>query len=238
MVSATVIAFILVVVLAATFGFALYISPYPVAPFTADGTHIGDFAFGNTYYNIFHFIFGSEVDGIWVTPNGMVQYLLLPFFAIALVMYGVLSEIPLGGNVPWFNTAMALIIALVVSSSGITVRAMRGYLTIAGNMAIAFFGFILVVGIGLQGLRRMGAMGIIPMGALKSVVNEAEDRQYVMRMIDAATIYARVNQGNSNKNIAKNVIKVIKLAAEAGEKLNKGDLNGAKQVANAIKGII
>jgi len=218
-----------VIALCLMFWYAGTVSPYPVAPFTADGTHIGDFAFGNTYYNIFHFIFGSEVDGMWVTPNGMIQYLLLPFFAIALVMYGVLSEIPLGGNVPWFNTAMALIIALVVSSSGMTVRAMRGYLTIAGNMAVAFFGFILVLGIALQGLRRVGSMGIIPMGAFKKVAQDAELRRKTYDIIQRAEAYANLHPGE------KESVDIQKLASKASIELAQGKIQDAYNTASKIK---
>jgi hypothetical protein len=213
-----------VVALVVMFWFAYSVTPYPVATFTADGTHIGDFAFGSTYYNIFHFIFGSEVDGMWVTPNGMVQYLLLPFFAIALVMYGVMSEIPLGGNVPWFNTAMALIIALVVSSSGMTVRAMRGYLTIAGNMAIAFFGLILVLGIALQGFKTLGSMGV-PIGAFRTVAQEANMRQYVVRMTNAAATVSPAH---------KKYATIQQLAAKASGELAKGQVQNAKNTADAI----
>jgi len=217
-----------VVALYLMFWYAYSASPYPTETFTADGTHIGDFAFGNTYYNIFHFIFGSEVDGEWVTPNGMVQYLLLPFFAIALVMYGVLSEIPLGGNVPWFNTAMALIIALVVSSSGVTVRAMRGYLTIAGNMAIAFFGFILVLGIALRGLKTIGGMGV-PMGAFKKVAQDAELRQKTYAIIQRAEAWANLHPGD------KRTVGIQQLAAKASIELAQGKIQDAYNTASKIK---
>lgn len=217
-----------VILLVGMFWYAGTVTPYPVETFNPDGSHLGDFAVGDNWYNIFHFIFSGDVDSEWVKPNGMIQYLLLPFFAIALVMYGVLSEIPLGGNVRWFNTAMALIIALVVSSSGLTVRTMRGYLTIAGNMAVAFFGFILVLGIALQGLKGMSGMGV-PMGAFKSVVQDAELRRKTYDIIQRAEAYANLHPGE------KKSVDIQKLASKASIELAQGKIQDAYNTASKIK---
>lgn len=139
--------FVVIVIIIVMFIWAQGTEAYPTETFVADGSHVGDFRIGNSYFNIFQLVFGEKIDGGWVVPTNMVQYLFLPFFAIWLVMYGIFEEMTFFRRVTWFGPGMALVTALIVSSSGVLVRMMRGYLMIAGGMGIAFFGVILLLGL-------------------------------------------------------------------------------------------
>jgi len=121
--------------------------------------YLGDFVLGDNCYNILQIIFGNQIDKAWVETNSFLQYLIFPFIAIWLVMYGIFQEIIFFRRVTWFGSMMALVVALIVSSSGILVRMMRGYLMLAGGMGIIFFGFILFLGLIFWFIGRLGRFG-------------------------------------------------------------------------------
>jgi len=168
--------------------FAYYITPIDVEEFTADGTYLGDFQIGTNWYNIFHLIFGTDIDKNWVTTTGLIQYMFLPFVAIVMIMYGIFEEIRFFRYVRWFNPTMAIIIALVVSSSGILVRMMRGYLMIAGGLTIVLFGFILIVGIVLWWIGKTGSLSISLRNVLGEVGKEQSLRIDARRAINQAEL--------------------------------------------------
>lgn len=183
----TQIAYLIVVLIAVVLmsWYAINVTPYPTEEFTPDGNHLGDFRIGNSHFNIFQLIFGEKVDENWVVPTNMVQYLFLPFFAIWLVMYGIFEEITFFRRVTWFGPGMALVTALIVSSTGFLVRMMRGYLMIAGGMGIAFFGFILVLGLGFWFIGRLGRFGI-PVGSVVAEFKEVGEIENAFREAKAS----------------------------------------------------
>jgi len=164
----------------------------PTQTFTADGSHLGDFKIGLTtetqgYYNIFQLIFGKNTDEGWVTPKNMFQHLLLPFFAIWLVMYGIAHEIGFFRTISWFDGVFALIVALITSSTGYTIRMMRGYLIMGGTMGTAFFGVVFVLGLGFWFVRRMAGFGMRLGASMPRVL----EREAALDQIRSQLRYAR-----------------------------------------------
>jgi hypothetical protein len=155
-VGATIAAIILVVVLGLVTYF--YVQA-PVETFAPDGSHIGDFQIGSTWYSIFQLIFGTQIDKAWVDTLSIIQYLILPFVAIMILVFSIFEEIRFFRYPGWFNWVMALIVALVVSSSGILVRMMRIFLQLAGGLAIVLFGGILLIGIFVWWLGKFHYLG-------------------------------------------------------------------------------
>lgn len=210
---------ILVIILAVV---AYYVNPAPVETFTPDGTHLADFQIGSTYYNAFQLIFGPDVDKSWVDTGGIVQYLLFPFISIVILMYAIFDEIRFF-RFGWFSPAMAVILSLVVSSSGILVRMMRGYLLIAGGLAIVLFGFILVLGIVLWWIGKSSSMSGSMARVFKGVGREQSKRIRASATLQHAysIMNAYKNSGNPS-SIAKagklqTKITALEIALDSGQ---------------------
>jgi len=138
---------------------AIEVTTYQACDGGTSPVYLGDFVLGDNCYSILQIVFGNQIDEAWVTTNSFFQYLIFPFAAIWLIMYGIFKEIVFFRKVTWFGSVMALIVALIVSSSGILVRMMRGYLMLAGGMGIIFFGFILFLGLIFWFIGKLGRFG-------------------------------------------------------------------------------
>jgi len=214
---------------------AFYVSPAPVETFTPDGTHLGDFQIGGNWYNILQLIFGPEVDKTWVTTSSFFQYLIFPFAAIWLVMYGIFEEIVFFRRITWFSPAMAFIVSIITSSSGILVRIMRGYLMMAGGLGILFFGFILIIGIFLWFLGRLATYGM-GMGPLKMTVEMVRRRG----AIDTTLVRAQRHATQIRSTDPARAAQIDTLVSQAEVKLAQSppDLNGAERIVNQIVRLI
>lgn len=211
---------------------AVSVTPYPVTEFTPDGTNLGDFQIGTEWYNIFHIIFGTHVDKNWVTTTGLIQFLILPFFAIWMVMYGLFEEIVFFRRVTWFSPAMAFVVALISSSTGFLVRMMRGYLMIAGGMGIAFFGFILVLGILFWFIGRLGRFGV----PIPGVVTTERQIGTIETALREARRFAASIEGHDPRRASR--IRAIAGIADNALIKSPPDVNTANARVNEIQGLI
>lgn len=221
-----------IVVLAVALIFGYIQTPAPIETFTPDGNHLGDVQIGTTWYSIFQIIFGSAIDMAWVSTTSVLQFLIFPFVAIVVVMYGIFSEISLFARARWINPVLALIIALVAASTGILVRIMRGYLMLAGGLGILLFGFVLVMGVVVWFVGRMRGFGYNVTGALKTATDNTATRTYVNAICSQGNEFVNRYQGDPAK--AGKVIKVNQLIQQAQEQLNKGQYNTAQGTCTKI----
>jgi len=215
---------------------AFLVSPAPVEVFTPDGTHLGDFQIGENWYNILQIIFGPAVDKTWVTTSSFFQYLIFPFAAIWLVMFGIFKEIVFFRRVTWFGSVMALIVALITSSSGILVRIMRGYLMMAGGLGIVFFGFILIIGLFLWFIGKVAFGFGVGLGPLKGAVERQRREASIREVVSRGQLFA---QSLPDTDPRKGEINV--LAATINMELAKGteaSLNEAESKANKLADLV
>lgn len=192
-------------------------SPAPTNTFTPNGGHIGDFQIGGTYYNAFQIVFGDQIDESWVKTMTMVQYLILPFAAVWILVYAIFDEITFFKRITWFNPAMALITAFIVASTGWLVRMMRGYLMLAGGLGIIFFGVILFAGLVFWFLGRMGSFGLKFGGA----VQEYKEIGNIEAALRREMAYANSIEGSHPQKAAD----IKSLVALAQDELGKDSPN-------------
>lgn len=211
---------ILVIILAAI---ALATQPLPTDPFTADGSNLGDFQLGTSWYNIFQIVFGNEIDKNWVTTTSIIQFLFLPLAAIWLLMYGIFEEVGFLRRLTWFTPVLAIIAALIVSSSGILVRMMRGYLMMAGGMGIVFFGFILFLGLLLWFVGRLSGFGI-KLGKVGEAGRSQVLKMQIERELAIVEEYARNLPPTDPRGV-----QIMSKVTEARQEIVKGNLTRAEQ---------
>jgi len=101
-------------------------------------------------------IFGPDVPSDWYEPYKVLQYLVFPFFAIWMVIWGLLAELRIFRRKPSIQAFLALLIALIGTGSptGALVAFSRWVFTAGAWWGILVFGFILLVGITMWGAVR------------------------------------------------------------------------------------
>lgn len=211
-------------------GFILFtytlVFPFPETFTACDAgttpTYLGDFLIGGKCYNIFHFVFGTDVDKAWVTSASIIQYLIFPFVAVLMVIYGIFSEIRFFRQT-WINFILGLIVALIVSSQGFLVRMMRAFLLMGGGMGIMFFGVVFIIGIILWFVGRMASFGVSG-GSLSKLAHTNVKIENIKTMIERAEGFAGgLNPATQGVRAAE----IIKLAGEARQKLYDGHVDDA-----------
>lgn len=114
------------------------------------GQKLGDIP--GTNYNIFNLVFGAELPEDMLTTEKVLQYLLFPFLAIVVIMYGILSELRIFRRHNWINGLIALLIAFMASSTGYLLIFTHWIIGVGGGLAgIIVFTVLLFVGIFLWG---------------------------------------------------------------------------------------
>lgn len=222
---------ILLIILGLFFWIATWVGEASVQTYTPDGSHMGDFCVADMCYSIFHFIFGDQVDIAWTKPEGFAQYLLFPFLSIFVIMYAIYDEIKI---FKWqhFSSVMALLTALITSSLGWTVRAIRGYLLMAGSFGIGGFGFILILGLIFWFAKRARGYGI-PTGKLNAYQDRLDVSHSVQTALEQANNYesALPRLSGRTPEDAREFERRKKLAAhrmKAARLLNEGKYDEAR----------
>jgi hypothetical protein len=132
----------------------------PVSIALAEGM-LGDIS--GTDWNIFEIIFGSEVFSVFpdgqISTNNILQYLVFPFLAVWMVMYGIMVEIRIFRRKDSINAVLALLMALIASATGGLVMLTRGMFSLFGNMGMWGFGILMFFGIILWAGTRLLSWG-------------------------------------------------------------------------------
>ena len=97
-----------------------------------------------TDINIIRVIFGREVPDDWLESQNILQFLVFPFFAVFIVLYGILEELSPFRNRPSLHGFLALVIAFMASSTGYLLGAVRYLYGFLGWFGAIGFGVILL----------------------------------------------------------------------------------------------
>jgi len=97
-----------------------------------------------TDINFIRVIFGREVPDDWLESQNILQFLLFPFIAVWIVMYGILEELSPFRNRPSLHGFLALVIAFMASSTGYLLGAVRYLYGFLGWFGAIGFGVILL----------------------------------------------------------------------------------------------
>jgi len=97
-----------------------------------------------TDINIIRVIFGREVPDDWLESQNILQFLLFPFIAVWIVMYGILEELAPFRNRPSLHGFLALVIAFMASSTGYLLGAVRYLYGFLGWFGAIGFGVVLM----------------------------------------------------------------------------------------------
>jgi len=90
------------------------------------------------------FIFGSDFPDEWLTYSGFMQYIIFPFIAVFVVMYGILSELRI-----FHNANVKAVLSLVMAFVGgrWLLQTMRGFLVVNAFWGTVLWGALMFFGI-------------------------------------------------------------------------------------------
>jgi len=90
------------------------------------------------------FIFGEDFPSYWLTYSGFAQYVVFPFIAVFLVLYGILSELRIFKQTS-IKVSLSLMMALV---GGLwLLNIMRAFLVVNGFLGVIGFALLMFIGI-------------------------------------------------------------------------------------------
>ncbi len=200
-------------------------------PATVFAEMLGDIP--GTNYNFFKLVFGPDLTEEYLKTESVLQYLFFPFLAVVMIMYGILSDLRIFRRGSGINAALAIIIAIIASSTGGLLTLVRWMIGIAGGTLGTFmFGLLLLGGIILWalarfwdfGLRREGGAYERIVGAAResfSYQNQEQRIRDVMRRLEAMDPYPykEIKELHEKLNaLEKERIKKVTLAAEDAKK--------------------
>jgi hypothetical protein len=118
-----------------------------------------------SYFNwnsidIVKIIFGPDIDSSWYQPYTALQYLVFPFIMIWMIIFGFLAEIRIFRNQPKVEVVLALVMALIASSTGWEVVMVRFLAQIMGAWSVLAFAALFCVGIFMYVGARFSQWGI------------------------------------------------------------------------------
>ena len=95
------------------------------------------------------FVFGEDFPSYWLTYAGFAQYIVFPFIAVFLVLYGILTELRIFKQTS-VKVSLSLIMALV---GGLwLLSTMRVFLIVNGFFGVIGFALLMFIGIILMAL--------------------------------------------------------------------------------------
>jgi hypothetical protein len=97
--------------------------------------------------DIIKIIFGPEVPDEWLEPYKVMQYLIFPFIALWLVVFGILTELRIFRRKDSINAFLAFLIAMIAGPTGYLVLFVRGTFQVLGWLGFSAFGFLMFFGI-------------------------------------------------------------------------------------------
>jgi hypothetical protein len=110
-------------------------------------------------YDPIKIIFGPDVPEEWQEPYKFMQYLVFPFIALWVVLFGILSEIRIFRRREGINAIIAFLIAMIAGPTGGLVWLVRNSLIVLGAWGFLVFAALLGVGITLWAASRLWAWG-------------------------------------------------------------------------------
>lgn len=127
----------------------LLVPQLAVAQYGGYGYNIGG-------YDPLKIIFGPEIDQSWYEPYHTLQYLVFPFIAIWMIIYGLFSEVRIFRTKESIQFVLALVIALIASSTGGLVTLVRVTLQFLGGFSVLAFAVVFGVGVFFWGWGTIG----------------------------------------------------------------------------------
>ena len=93
---------------------------------------------------VFVFVFGEDFPSYWLTYAGFAQYIVFPFIAVFIVLYGILTELRIFKQTS-IKVSLSLIMALV---GGLwLLNTMRVFLVVNGFFGVIGFALLMLIGI-------------------------------------------------------------------------------------------
>ena len=119
-----------------------------------------------SYFNwnnidIVKIIFGPNINSSWYQPYTALQYLVFPFIMVWMIIFGFLEELRIFRNQQKIEGVLALVMALIASSSGWLVEAVRWMATLMGGWSVLAFFALFMVGIFMYVGARFSEWGVL-----------------------------------------------------------------------------
>jgi hypothetical protein len=93
---------------------------------------------------VFVFVFGEDFPSYWLTYAGFAQYIVFPFVAVFLVLYGILSELRIFKQT---NVKVSLSLMMALVGGLWLLNIMRVFLIVNGFLGVIGFALLMFIGI-------------------------------------------------------------------------------------------
>lgn len=155
-------------------------------------------------------VFGPDVPADWYEPYKVMQYLVFPFLAIWMIIFGILEEINIFRRHMGLHAIVALLMALMASVTGSLLYTVRWLLGLGAWWGTLMFVAVFFVGVWFWGVGRMKEFRNLEkqiIGKEKEIINLETEEGRILAMIQTyRTMEAR---GELTEEGRKDLIKLL-----------------------------